>query len=221
MVHRTCAYYPCTSLYPPTMCGFRAACLLFLPMIHWMGSCRTAAPSPALPPSFNEPPEAPLTDPTRRGFEQLLRKLARLPRAPAVVVLHHYAWYFAVADGLQAGQYYRAPEQHLSTLAQVGGVVGQPLRGACPSCLQGRAGKLFANTPAACLRLPCRSTTTCPRPRCATLCTGRCRRMCRPSRQGTNVGPVAVLQCVVQTSCTVGHLHSIQRISCKPWRHVR
>ena len=74
---------------------------------------------PFPPPSFNEPPEAPLVDPTRRGFEQLLRKLARLPRAPAVIVLHHYAWYFAAADGLQAGLFYHRPEQHLSTLAQV------------------------------------------------------------------------------------------------------
>ena len=73
----------------------------------------------SLPPSFNEPPDAPLSDPTRRGFEQLLRKLARLPRTPAVIVLHHYAWHFAVAEGVQAGQYQRGPEQHLSTLAQV------------------------------------------------------------------------------------------------------
>lgn len=42
--------------------------------------------------TFNEPGDQPFTSPQRRGFEQLLRKLARLPGAPAVVVLHHYAW---------------------------------------------------------------------------------------------------------------------------------
>lgn len=42
--------------------------------------------------TFNEPEDAPFTFPQRRGFERLLRKLARMPRSPAVVVLHHYAW---------------------------------------------------------------------------------------------------------------------------------
>ncbi len=43
--------------------------------------------------SFNEAPELPYTSPNRRSFEALLRKLLRMPRSPAVVVLHHYGWY--------------------------------------------------------------------------------------------------------------------------------
>lgn len=71
--------------------------------------------------TFNEPADAPFTWPHRKGFEQLLRKLARLPRSPAVIVLHHYAWWFAEGDGLKAGLFYRAGEMQLSTMAQVSG----------------------------------------------------------------------------------------------------
>jgi hypothetical protein len=56
---------------------------------------------------------------TRRGFEQLLRKLLRLPRSPAVLVLHHYAWYYAFGDGVEAGLFYRPAEAQLGTLAEV------------------------------------------------------------------------------------------------------
>jgi len=69
--------------------------------------------------TFNEPGDQPFIFPHRRGFEQLLRKLARLPRAPAVIVLHHYAWYFSDGDGLKAGLFYRAAEMQLSSMAQV------------------------------------------------------------------------------------------------------
>ncbi|KAI3436557.1 hypothetical protein D9Q98_005973 [Chlorella vulgaris] len=68
--------------------------------------------------TFNEPGEQPYTSPQRRAFEQLLRKLAQLPDHPAVVVLHHYAWYFSSGDGVDAGLYYRAAETQFSTMAQ-------------------------------------------------------------------------------------------------------
>lgn len=70
--------------------------------------------------TFNEAPDLPYTSPSRRGFEQLLRKLLRLPNSPAVVLLHHYAWYFAFGDGVGAGLFYRQAEEQLGTLAQVG-----------------------------------------------------------------------------------------------------
>lgn len=69
--------------------------------------------------TFNEFPSAPYPDPTRRGFEQLLRKLLRLPSSPAVVVLHHFAWYYSYGDGVDAGLYYRPAEAQLGTMAQV------------------------------------------------------------------------------------------------------
>ena len=82
--------------------------------------------------TFNEPADAPFTWPHRRGFEQMLRKLARLRRAPAVLVLHHYAWWFAAGDGADAGLFYRPAEAQLGTLAQVrrGGGRGAAGRGA-------------------------------------------------------------------------------------------
>ncbi|PSC72893.1 photosystem II reaction cent isoform B [Micractinium conductrix] len=68
--------------------------------------------------TFNEPADIPFTSPQRRAFEQLLRKLARLPGQPAVVVLHHYAWWFSGGDGVQGGLFYRPAEMQLTTMAQ-------------------------------------------------------------------------------------------------------
>lgn len=68
--------------------------------------------------TFNEPEDAPFTFPQRRGFERLLRKLARMPHTPAVIVLHHYAWHYSRGDGVAAGLFYRPAESQLSTLAQ-------------------------------------------------------------------------------------------------------
>jgi len=42
--------------------------------------------------TYNEPSDIPFTYPQRRAFEKMLRKLARLPHSPAIIVLHHYAW---------------------------------------------------------------------------------------------------------------------------------
>ena len=68
--------------------------------------------------TFNEMGNLQYTTPQRRGFEQLLRKLASLPGAPAVLVLHHYAWWHAGGDGVKRGLYYRQAEQQLTTMAQ-------------------------------------------------------------------------------------------------------
>ena len=74
--------------------------------------------------TFNEAPSAPYTAPARRGIEALLRALLRLPKGPAVLVLHHYAWWHAHGDGADGGLFYRQAEEQLGTLAQVGGYIG-------------------------------------------------------------------------------------------------
>ncbi|PSC68097.1 CRT (chloroquine-resistance transporter)-like transporter [Micractinium conductrix] len=66
----------------------------------------------------------------RRGFERLLRTLARLPRAPAVIVLHHYAWWFADGHGQSGGVFYAAAEAPLSTMAQYYDMPSPSLRNA-------------------------------------------------------------------------------------------
>jgi hypothetical protein len=59
----------------------------------------------------------------RKGFEQVLRKLLRLPSRPLVVVLHHYAWWFAVQEpfvfGDPAGLFWKGAEMQLTQYAQV------------------------------------------------------------------------------------------------------
>ncbi|KAI7841869.1 hypothetical protein COHA_004398 [Chlorella ohadii] len=68
--------------------------------------------------TVNDRPDLPLTDPQRKGFEQLLRKLLRLPGRPAVVLLHHYPWWRASGDGRRLGLfYYPLTEQHFTLLA--------------------------------------------------------------------------------------------------------
>lgn len=56
--------------------------------------------------TVNERPDEPYTSAHRRGYEQLLRKLLRLPGPPAVVLMHHYAWWRAIGDGVDRGLYY-------------------------------------------------------------------------------------------------------------------
>lgn len=89
--------------------------------------------------TFNEPADIPMTHPIRRGFEKMLRKLARLPHSPAVIVLHHYAWHYAHGDGMAAGLFYRAAEGHLSTLAQYYDFPAPSLRNAIFPMLQANA----------------------------------------------------------------------------------
>ncbi|KAL4442048.1 hypothetical protein ABPG77_011309 [Micractinium sp. CCAP 211/92] len=86
--------------------------------------------------TFNEPEDAPFTFPQRRGFERLLRKLARMPRSPAVVVLHHYAWHYSRGDGVPAGLFYRPAESQLSTLAQYYDLPSPSLRNALYPLMQ-------------------------------------------------------------------------------------
>ncbi|KAI3428291.1 hypothetical protein D9Q98_006670 [Chlorella vulgaris] len=89
--------------------------------------------------TFNEFPSAPYPDPTRRGFEQLLRKLLRLPSSPAVVVLHHFAWYYSYGDGVDAGLYYRPAEAQLGTMAQYYDIPSLSVRNAVYSRMQADA----------------------------------------------------------------------------------
>ncbi|PSC68096.1 hypothetical protein C2E20_8274 [Micractinium conductrix] len=86
--------------------------------------------------TYNEPADVPFTYPHRRGFEKMLRKLARLPRSPAVIVLHHYAWYHSHGDGKPAGLFYRAAEPQLSTLAQYYDMPSPSLRNALYPLMQ-------------------------------------------------------------------------------------
>lgn len=65
--------------------------------------------------TYNEPEDEPFDSPPRRGFEELLRKLLRLRNGPAVLLLHHYAWWYTYGDGVKYGLYYRPGEAQLST----------------------------------------------------------------------------------------------------------
>jgi hypothetical protein len=59
----------------------------------------------------------------RKGFEQVLRKLLRLPSRPLVVVLHHYAWWHATHEpyvpGAPAGLFWEGAEMQFTQYAQV------------------------------------------------------------------------------------------------------
>ena len=68
----------------------------------------------------NESPAA-FTMRGRQAYEALVRQVAALPSRPAVVLLHHYAWWKAEGDGAAAGLFYREPEGQLTTYSQVGG----------------------------------------------------------------------------------------------------
>ena len=87
--------------------------------------------------TFNELQNAEMTHPGRRGFEQLLRKLLRLPGRPAVVVLHHWAAYFTGGNERSGGVFYTAGEQQLGVMAQA----SLSERASVQGCL-GRSGPL-------------------------------------------------------------------------------
>ncbi|KAL4854367.1 hypothetical protein ACK3TF_004885 [Chlorella vulgaris] len=66
----------------------------------------------------------------RREYEQLLRRVLRLPSQPAVVLLHSYAWLLAAGDGVTEGSFYTNTEGQLATLAQFYDVPSLSLRAA-------------------------------------------------------------------------------------------
>ncbi|KAL4855511.1 hypothetical protein ACK3TF_003849 [Chlorella vulgaris] len=80
--------------------------------------------------TYNEHPNLPFTSSDRKGFEQLLRKLLRMPKAPAIVLLHHFSWHQNIGDGVAEGLYYRGAEPHLATLAQYYDIPSPSLRDA-------------------------------------------------------------------------------------------
>lgn len=65
--------------------------------------------------------------PHRRSYEQVLRRLLRLPSKPAVLLLQTYAWWFSHGDGIPEGLYYKEPEIEMTVLGQVSWLV--PTRG--------------------------------------------------------------------------------------------
>ena len=73
--------------------------------------------------SLNDAADAPFASPERRGYEQLLRNLLRLPGGPpALIQLHHHRWNRALPDSdiIESGVFYETPaEMQLTLFAQV------------------------------------------------------------------------------------------------------
>lgn len=55
----------------------------------------------------------------RRAYEGIVRHLLRMPRAPALLLLHVYPFNQAGGDGVTEGLFYREPEGQLTVLAHV------------------------------------------------------------------------------------------------------
>lgn len=70
--------------------------------------------------SANDKRDAPYSDPERKGYEQLIRKLLNMQGRPALIQLHHYAWWHAIGDGIVDGGlfYFPAAEAQLGVFAQ-------------------------------------------------------------------------------------------------------
>lgn len=70
--------------------------------------------------TINDPRDTTYADPERRAYEQLVRKLMALPGRPALLQLHHWAWWHAVGDGVEDGGlfYYHPGEAQLGVFAQ-------------------------------------------------------------------------------------------------------
>ncbi|KAL4423959.1 hypothetical protein ABPG75_001260 [Micractinium tetrahymenae] len=67
--------------------------------------------------AINDKADVPFASPHRKAYEQLIRRLLALPGQPAVVLLHHYAWWMAAGDGAKGGLFYRQPEGQHTILA--------------------------------------------------------------------------------------------------------
>lgn len=66
--------------------------------------------------------------PSRRYYEQVVRRLLRMPTNPAVLLLHYYPWWRSPGDGVAEGLYYREPETEMTVLGQVGRLLKRPAR---------------------------------------------------------------------------------------------
>ena len=74
--------------------------------------------------SVNEPIDLPFASGDRRGYEQLVRHLLRLPGRPALLQLHHFRWWHPVPNSTEVedGYFYETPlESQLSVFAMVRG----------------------------------------------------------------------------------------------------
>ncbi len=67
--------------------------------------------------AINDKADAPWASPQRKAYEQLIRRLLALPGRPAVLLLHHYAWWMATHDDGRGGLFYREPEGQHTLLA--------------------------------------------------------------------------------------------------------
>ncbi|KAL4421052.1 hypothetical protein ABPG77_007527 [Micractinium sp. CCAP 211/92] len=87
--------------------------------------------------TINEHPDEEYTGKQRQGYEQLLRKLLKLPSRPAVIQVHHYAWWRAEGDGADAGLFYfPAAEAQLTVMSQYYDIPALSLRSAVFPLLQ-------------------------------------------------------------------------------------
>lgn len=86
--------------------------------------------------AVNDNQQAPITSPRRHFYEQLLRRLLGRPAAPALLLLHHYSWFLATGDGLDAGLFYNNPESSFHWLAQYYDLPSVSLRAAAWHLMQ-------------------------------------------------------------------------------------
>ncbi|EFN55332.1 hypothetical protein CHLNCDRAFT_134328 [Chlorella variabilis] len=93
--------------------------------------------------SINEHPEAPYTDRQRMGYEQLIRKLLRMPGRPALIQLHYYAWWRSEGDGVEQGLFYfPQAEAQLTVFSQYYDVPSVSMRSAIYPLMQAGVDKL-------------------------------------------------------------------------------
>ncbi|PSC68178.1 Acyl-coenzyme A thioesterase THEM4 isoform A [Micractinium conductrix] len=93
--------------------------------------------------SANDLKDAPFSHPERKGYEQLVRKLLGMWGRPALIQLHHYAWWHAVGDGVEDGGlfYHPAAEAQLGVFAQYYDFPSVSVRGAMWHLMRSRVGQ--------------------------------------------------------------------------------